>query len=86
MSVKPLRLHFPAPPRPTSNCRHANFEILSKDRVAEPYVDLDLGPRYRPGVNVRQPIGDFEAPWSPPPAQYNNRALDPRPRVRPRQD
>src|SRR5438876_602137 len=34
MSVEPLRLHSPAPPRATSNCRHANFEILSKDTAA----------------------------------------------------
>jgi hypothetical protein len=30
MSVEPLRLHVPA--RIPSNCRHVNFEILSKDR------------------------------------------------------
>jgi hypothetical protein len=29
MSVEPLRLHFLA--RTPSNCRHVNFDILSKD-------------------------------------------------------
>src|SRR5262249_32578650 len=32
MSVEPLRPHVPARTRPTSNCRHDNFQILSKDR------------------------------------------------------
>src|SRR5262249_36869648 len=34
MSVEPLRPHVPARTRPSSNCRHDNFQILSKDSNA----------------------------------------------------